>query len=159
MPGLDGYETTQKIRAGAAGECYQFIPIIAVTANAMVGDREKCLSAGMNDYVQKPINPELLGNAIEMHLQRRHVSCDQTISLNNQVTGEELHSCLAKISKDLEDYNVEAEEKITELLSKTGDHQLQYELARIRAQVGNYEYDEAFALVEKLRASSNLNNL
>ena len=60
MPELDGYETTKAIRAGKATEAYLDIPIIAMTANAMKGDEEKCLSAGMSDYATKPINPDVL---------------------------------------------------------------------------------------------------
>ncbi|MCG8538260.1 MAG: ATP-binding protein [Pseudomonadales bacterium] len=56
MPGLDGYETTRKIRKGTAGHRFVGIPIIALTANAMQGDQQKCLDAGMNDYLAKPIN-------------------------------------------------------------------------------------------------------
>jgi len=62
MPEMDGYEATRKIRA--MGDHRKDIPIIAMTANAMTGDREKCLEAGMNDYVSKPVNPENLLKAI-----------------------------------------------------------------------------------------------
>jgi PAS domain S-box-containing protein len=55
MPGMDGLEATRRIRAGAAGRPDP-VWIIAVTANAMEGDRETCMAAGMNDYVTKPIN-------------------------------------------------------------------------------------------------------
>jgi signal transduction histidine kinase/CheY-like chemotaxis protein len=64
MPALDGYQTTQKIRSGEAGEIYRTIPIVAMTANAMVGDKEKCLSAGMSDYISKPLEPEHIKQAL-----------------------------------------------------------------------------------------------
>ncbi|MBW3694511.1 response regulator [Vibrio sp. T187] len=58
MPEMDGYEATQQIRLGAAGDNNIKIPIIAMTANAMSGDRDACLKAGMNDYLAKPINKQ-----------------------------------------------------------------------------------------------------
>ena len=60
MPIMDGYSATQAIRAGEAGENYRYIPIIAMTANAMEGDRDKCIALGMNDYVSKPIDTDKL---------------------------------------------------------------------------------------------------
>ncbi|MBU2878854.1 ATP-binding protein [Aliiglaciecola lipolytica] len=60
MPILNGYEATAQIRNGEAGQLYIDVPIIAMTANAMLGERQKCLEAGMNDYVTKPISAEKL---------------------------------------------------------------------------------------------------
>jgi CheY-like chemotaxis protein len=61
MPEMDGYEATKRIRQGEAGEHNREIRIIALTAAAMVGDRDRCLQAGMNDYLTKPLQaPEII---------------------------------------------------------------------------------------------------
>lgn len=68
MPEMDGYEASRQIRQGRAGEHNQSIIIIAMTANAMTGDREICLAAGMNDYLAKPITPQTLAELLEKWL-------------------------------------------------------------------------------------------
>ena len=60
MPVMDGVEATTTIRKGAAGEHNKSIPIIAMTAYAMDGDKEKFLAAGMNGYIAKPVDMEQL---------------------------------------------------------------------------------------------------
>jgi len=63
MPEMDGYEATKNIRGVQSS--FRDIKIIAMTANAMAGDREKCMAAGMNDYVPKPVKAPELQAAIE----------------------------------------------------------------------------------------------
>ncbi|WP_279504076.1 response regulator [Hahella sp. CR1] len=71
MPEMDGYEATRQIRAGKAGEHNRHIPIVAMTANAMKGDREKCLASGMDDYLSKPISASGLEEKLKLWLFRR----------------------------------------------------------------------------------------
>jgi PAS domain S-box-containing protein len=64
MPQMDGYEATRQLRSGAAGARNPQIPVIALTAHALATDRTKCLDAGMNDYLTKPISPSRLQQAL-----------------------------------------------------------------------------------------------
>ncbi len=65
MPELDGYETTQRIRTHPK---YKKLPVIAVTAKAMTGDREKCISAGASDYITKPVDLDQLLSLLRVWL-------------------------------------------------------------------------------------------
>ena len=68
MPEMDGLEATRRIRAPESKVKNRDVPIIAMTAHAMAGDRQRCLEAGMNDYVSKPVRPAELVAALERQL-------------------------------------------------------------------------------------------
>ena len=73
MPGMDGYETMSRIRANPA---IAGIPLIAVTAKAMKGDRQKCLDAGASDYISKPVDIDILLALIRVWLGRTKTSVE-----------------------------------------------------------------------------------
>jgi len=69
MPVMDGYEATRLIRASQSKVLNKNIPVIAMTANAMKGDKEKCLACGMNDFLSKPVSVAKLSEMIENWLK------------------------------------------------------------------------------------------
>ena len=68
MPEMDGYAATRNLRGGHSGARNPEIPVIAMTASAMKGDREECLEAGMNDYLSKPVQPHELAKVLDRWL-------------------------------------------------------------------------------------------
>ena len=91
MPDMDGIEATRRIRAWEQNKG-QHIPIIAMTAHALKGDRERCIEAGMDDYVAKPIESRILYNVLDRWLENKSSKILQTISSAEQ-----------KFSMDLDD--------------------------------------------------------
>ena len=65
MPNMDGYEATKQIRDAEGKKIHT--PIIAITANALSGDKKKCLDAGMDNYISKPIRSESLGSMVNKY--------------------------------------------------------------------------------------------
>jgi CheY-like chemotaxis protein len=91
MPGMDGYQATARIRSIEAVERCASVPILAITANAVIGDQEKCLAAGMNAYLAKPYSKDGLMFALKMAIARsprvagasKHIDLTRIYELRN----------------------------------------------------------------------------
>ena len=70
MPDMDGFEATRKLRSPDSTALNRNVPVIAMTANAMSGDRERCMASGMDDYLSKPVKPRELAQMLEKWLLR-----------------------------------------------------------------------------------------
>lgn len=109
MPEMDGYTATQEIR----NELKLNTPIIAMTAHALAGEREKCLSFGMNEYISKPIREEQLHNLISLF-----TPVNKPAELRNNFTGDTFAGTYQYINlhymKDVSNGNVEYEKTVTE---------------------------------------------
>ncbi len=88
MPEMDGYETMQEIRKLPQ---YRNLPLIAVTAKAMKGDREKCLEAGATDYVSKPVDIDQLLAVLRVQLGRSSYGARDGEAVPNGSAGDRLH--------------------------------------------------------------------
>jgi len=123
MPIMDGYQATKEIREKLHSE----IPVIAMTAHALKGDREKCLAAGMNDYLTKPLDKEQLFQTIEQWLEQKKTKPEDLMSSRLQMLEKEHGADLLKelIELFLTDYSP----KMTALekAARTGDvNQVKY---------------------------------
>lgn len=152
MPELDGYETTRKIRQGEAGEHHRNIPIIALTANAMKGDKQKCLDAGMNDYLSKPIDD------LELLKKLRLWLCQSIDELETSV-GEE--PALAPPTKENTVWDEEAaiaslkgRKDRLKILLRSFLSRLPETADNIRTASSNNNYDEIAFLAHSLKGSS-----
>ena len=126
MPEMDGFEATAAIRDPATGVTWPEVPIIALTAHAMKGDRERCLDAGMNDYVAKPVHVADLHAAIERQWKGSgspslHDSDDETPATEQPVTFDRM-GLLERLGGDetaLEDLVRSFVQELPDLLEKT----------------------------------------
>ena len=86
MPEMDGFEATRQIRNSKSAVLNRRIPIIAMTAHAMQGDREDCLEAGMNDYVTKPVSPSALAEALDKWLPKEEKTADSKLKTDAAIS-------------------------------------------------------------------------
>jgi signal transduction histidine kinase/DNA-binding response OmpR family regulator len=158
MPVMDGFTATRKIRDPQSKVLDHMVPVIAMTAHAMKGDRERCLEAGMNGYVPKPVRPEDIVKAISDILNRDYSDINQPpVSQGPEVDlgGEEKMVDAEHLQEKFGDtlgMLIEIFEEESELRLKEIEKAVQEQNAALLAEsahalkgiVGNFETDETF---------------
>lgn len=148
MPVMDGYSATKIIRQDSK---FDDLPILAMTANAMEGDREKCLEAGMNDHVAKPINPQDLYSTLAKWIKEgeREVPQYQTISNEYEqpqqmpdLPGIDITKGLLRMGGSVKTYK--------NVLQKFIDHQ-QNGTVELQAALDAKDYDTAERLAHTIK--------
>jgi PAS domain S-box-containing protein len=108
MPVMDGFEATRTIRSPESRVMDRSVPIIAMTAHALEGDREKCTEAGMNDYVPKPISPKRLAEALKKWLPVDKMKTEDREMQSEKEKAEDRREAGASDGEDIPDINMEA---------------------------------------------------
>jgi len=150
MPGKDGLEVTSALRSPEWTGCNGSVPVIAMTAHALPGDREKCLAAGMDDYLPKPVRFRDLEEKLSVHLSRRRpeeidapaegtggVYCREEAVLRLNIDGEELDALAGEYLEDaleILDRMADAEERGDEKAAADAAHTLKGMSANIGAE-------------------------
>jgi signal transduction histidine kinase/CheY-like chemotaxis protein/HPt (histidine-containing phosphotransfer) domain-containing protein len=145
MPELDGYEATAEIRL-REGEG-RHLPIIAMTANSMAEDRERCLDAGMDDYVSKPIRPALLVEALRRHIAPPALAGASEPAQPGQLDGELIDAGTLAELRELHG------DGLRELLELYLDD-VASQMPRLREEIGRGETDSVALSAHRLKGSS-----
>ncbi len=166
MPEMDGYELTRHLRADP---CHASLPIIAMTAHAMVEEQRRCLALGMNDHITKPVNPDELYRTLARHARspgetggtpsRENIEADSTPLLINPERGRMLCGHDPTLQYELWQRFLEDEsdtEQKLNTLSAMGDHETLSRMAHsLRGVAGSLAADalaaQAGALEDALR--------
>ncbi len=143
MPEMDGYQASQEIRK-MADERKASLPIIALTANAVTGDREKCLAAGMNDYLTKPIQIKIVTETLARWIGKKH-ELDQALNTPHvdRNTIEQLKSLQRPGRPDL----------VKELILLFFDS-AQGAMEKIRSSVSNNDMSSLSSVAHALKSSA-----
>ena len=152
MPIMDGYEATRRIREQVK---HHTLPILAMTANAMVSDREKVLAVGMNDHISKPVNIRELFTTMARWITPAAPPYPPSNALAKDPAAnkapEQLELLLDQMHNLLRQNNTDASELLLKLQSQKGLQPYAAEMAQLRAAIDNYDFDLAVESLTALR--------
>ncbi|WP_022942128.1 response regulator [Psychromonas hadalis] len=160
MPIMDGYQTTQCIRQGDAGEQYKTMPIIAMTANAMEGERNKCLQAGMDDYISKPIDPQILESKLYQWLNiKTETTVNHSALINSKLPVESEGSLLTWHQESALQRLVNKQSLLISLI-KTFIEEIPQKIVQLECAIKEQNREEVALLAHTIKgASANLSAL
>ena len=147
MPEMDGFEATGKIRDPGSKVLDRSIPVIAMTAHAMKGDREKCLESGMNDYVAKPVKPLELAEAIERHSPAAKESAGRPSSAKDSMSG-------TPFSRDTLLDRLDGDRELVEEVLSVFLEDTPRKMEELREAVDGSNLDQAMRLAHSLKGAA-----
>jgi len=159
MPVLDGYQTTKKIRSNLAGIENSNIPVIALTANAMAGDRKNCLDSGMNDYLSKPVYPEQIIDMLNKWLPCKNEAVLLPINVETVALNEPDKTRIEYAVFDYEDLanRLMNDSKLMKSVIKNFCESLVKQIDELKISIGDRDVMQATAIMHQIKgASSNV---
>jgi len=153
MPEMDGFEATRHIRADKTGKLPRNIPIIAMTAHAIKGYRDKCLEIGMNDYIAKPFAAEALSNAIQKWVIGNEISdgresADEEAVTRSFVSESEVFDRAMLLSR------VMGDDDILQKIIKTFVDDMPEQFERLEKAIAEEDWQECISQAHKMKGAS-----
>ena len=158
MPEMDGYEASRQVRMGKAGARNKTVPIIAMTANVMKGDREQCLQAGMSDYLSKPIEPEQLLDKLQQWLT--NVDSLQESGATKELSTQKTNSVLSVWDQESALKRVMDKEDLLKKLLEVFFDESPERLANLKQAIEASDFKQAHFLAHSIKGvAANLGGL
>jgi CheY-like chemotaxis protein len=158
MPVMDGYTATRAIRRNAT---FKDLPIIAMTANAMAGDREKVITAGMWDHIAKPLNVGEMFATIAKWMKPKEAVATKNEAVHasnagaadlkdteNLVDATALAQARERLTQLLKDSDADAADAVDELIELAQGTSLAFALKRVASAIADFDFDAALAALQ-----------
>jgi PAS domain S-box-containing protein len=153
MPEMDGFETTEHIRQSRSENIRSDIPIVAMTAHAIKGYREKCMAAGMNDYIAKPFAAETVANALRRWLAGGMASASDNMSEEELVT-RSFVSEEEVFSRDLLLGRVMGDLDIMKKIIRTFIDDMPEQFVRLDRAISEENWEECISQAHKMKGAA-----